>query len=699
MSSALQAANVSSFTLHAIPSPLLELPACTHPDSFAMALYPPSTSLHGPMPHVLCHDRALAEILPQAPSLKLVADSIVYTDGSKRGTSITAAWVHPGNAFSEAMSIPGPSSAQHTALRGELVAIHAALHSPQLPSAQPLHVMTDSLTSLYLIAAYLVRPTQFRFHKHRWLIAAIAQSTLLRSAPVLLTKVRAHIGVRGNTCADDLAASAHDADSVCISQFKDPCLRGPAWVQYWYGDTLSDLDDLKHHAIRIANLSALTQLQNKSDHLKSKTLLKVQTAITSQAGLHLVASNAYWGSTRVKDFHRTLVLQVRLGTLVTRSKLAKWYPSQGISPACPLCSAPKDTIAHRLGACSALPIKRQICARHGHAVNAIAIAIRGGALGNCALMCDAECHERYVSFPPAFLPLHLQVSRPDIVLLANVHDRFPMLPIGTRRDPRVVVHLIEVGFTSDLLVHDRVQVKLDQHEQLRRNLLAYGWADVRVHPIIIGHTGVMRATTAAIMSTLGLPPRQVDVFLCELAIASMLKSCAILTCFPNASSSTPSTDGPSDAPSPHPPSTPPANPMPFVTALPPASDLPPPSNQPSVLLPSALRSDLASVSMATSSQLSLSSASPARPRRPFSLHSLPSPTRRRLSPRHAAPPLSAPAPAPAPPCLHAPLSTFSSAPLSALSFPRTLPLPSQRVFVSRTSLPALHPRMSFDPGD
>ena len=65
-----------------------------------------------------------------------------------------------------------------------------------------------------------------------------------------------------------------------------------------------------------------------------------------------------------------------------------------------------------------------------------------------------------------------QTSRPDILLLQNVHSNMSSLHILSCRDPRVIVHIIEVTYTSDLLVHERVETKLAQYETLRRNLLA-----------------------------------------------------------------------------------------------------------------------------------------------------------------------------------------------------------------------------------
>ena len=132
--------------------------------------------------------RAMAEIAAHAPALRYNADSICYTDGSKYGTSITSAWVHPETNGEQALSLRDPPSPQRTSFRGELIGLHAALHSPAFPWNAPLHVMTDSLTGLLLVNAHLVRPAHLRHNKHRWLVAAIAQNLLARQAPTYLTK-------------------------------------------------------------------------------------------------------------------------------------------------------------------------------------------------------------------------------------------------------------------------------------------------------------------------------------------------------------------------------------------------------------------------------------------------------------------------------------------------------------------------------
>ena len=517
-------------TIHDVPTTLPHLPFKLS-RRWRHALSPPTPTSQIP-DHAL-RERALAEIQPQPPPLKWDAASMVYTDGSKLGASVTAAWTHPASGRSHAVQLPRPSCAQRTALRAELGAIHDALHSPHFPMYRPLTLATDSLNSQHLVSAHIARPTSLRFHKHRWLIAAIAQNLLCRVAPVRILKVRAHAGILGNEAADTLATLAHSMEDVDDFPFTDPQARGPAWVQCWYDDeTLSDLDTLRQHALRHTESRHVQLLLNGPPSLRSKALQRIVEAEARDIGLHQTSSNAFWASPVITDRQKSLALQVRFNMLATRHRIAQWYPSRNLPHSCPLCFAPKDTIGHRLGQCMHVSIKAQICARHGHVVQAIADEIRVGMLANCAMLVDAECHERYQSFPANFLPADLQCSRPDIVLIENARCDFEVMPLHYRRDPRITVHLVEVGYTSDFLLHDRRQAKLEQHSDLRRNLLAFGWAKVQVHCFIVGHTGVMLQDNANHLISLGISPSRVGPFLNNIAVASLRKSCAILSCFP-----------------------------------------------------------------------------------------------------------------------------------------------------------------------
>ena len=233
-----------------------------------------------------------------------------------------------------------------------------------------------------------------------------------------------------------------------------------------------------------------------------------------------------------------MAMQIRCGTYPTRARIAKWRPSQTFDASCPLCRSPKDTIGHRLASSLNRSIKNQICARHGHDVHALATEIRSETLGECAMFCDAECNERYTVFPDSLLPSHMQTSRPDIFLLQTIRARdLGNLPPGRRRDPRVVLHVIEVTYTSDLYVHGAVPRNFQQHDELCRNLRAFGWQNVRIHTFVVGHTGVMlvmRQDNANILTQHGTSQHRVTPFLAELAIRSLHKSCVILSCFPSA---------------------------------------------------------------------------------------------------------------------------------------------------------------------
>ena len=258
-------------------------------------------------------------------------------------------------------------------MRGELLAIHAALHSQSFPMDQSMHLMTESLISLYLIAAYLVRPSHVRYHKHIWLVAAITQNVVARQGPVLLTKVRAHIGVHGNTLADCLASQAHDNMNAVLTGYCDPCDRGPAWPQCISHGQLQDLNDLKQHALTVSAVAYAESVQGQWQHLKSPFFLRVHAAIAHHGGWHEASTSAFGESSRVAYHMRSLAIHVRYGTLFTGAKLAKWYPSDGLTSACLLCLAPGDTIGHQLGACTFPAVKNQICARHNDAVHVIAL--------------------------------------------------------------------------------------------------------------------------------------------------------------------------------------------------------------------------------------------------------------------------------------------------------------------------------------
>ena len=100
---------------------------------------------------------------------------------------------------------------------------------------------------------------------------------------------------------------------------------------------LSDLDDLHQHALRVATTSFDWGMLARPDARKSKTFLRAQVAATAGLGLHVASSTAFWKSPEQTDRQRTLALQVHFATLLTRSRLAKWYPNANLDSSCPFC--------------------------------------------------------------------------------------------------------------------------------------------------------------------------------------------------------------------------------------------------------------------------------------------------------------------------------------------------------------------------
>ena len=158
------------------------------------------------------------------------------------------------------------------------------------------------------------------------------------------------------------------------------------------------------------------------------------------------------------------------------------------SQMCLLCSTQqvRDTQCHRLGGCTHPLIHSQVTTQHGKAVHLLAQAARGGHIGDCCMFTDAEGYERYPAqskssgkccLPRWVLPFNRQTSKPDLVVFpgtqqADVNDKRASKKASWKHQ---TVQLIEVGYTGDYGVHDRVAHEVTQHRELQANLLDYGW--------------------------------------------------------------------------------------------------------------------------------------------------------------------------------------------------------------------------------
>jgi ribonuclease HI len=142
-------------------------------------------------------------------------EAIVYTDASKRPNSTGMGCgiyipAHKGND-PRTISKFAPGEKAHI-IKGELLSIWHALKAVRLAPGTHIHILTDSLTALYLLSRALHRP--WSLHSvYESLTHDIIKLAREHDGPVTIQKVRAHIGVRGNEAADRLADAGYNYEN------------------------------------------------------------------------------------------------------------------------------------------------------------------------------------------------------------------------------------------------------------------------------------------------------------------------------------------------------------------------------------------------------------------------------------------------------------------------------------------------------
>ena len=114
-------------------------------------------------PEALQPELVLTSLVHDKAAVHWNAKAAVYTDGSKRDSSLSFAWVCPAESMQGRYQVPGPASEVKTILQAELSAIHAAVQA--LNADGNACIMTDSLCSLRLLVAHIARPDSLRHHK------------------------------------------------------------------------------------------------------------------------------------------------------------------------------------------------------------------------------------------------------------------------------------------------------------------------------------------------------------------------------------------------------------------------------------------------------------------------------------------------------------------------------------------------------
>ena len=129
------------------------------PRSFVMQGFktalPPSSR---EAPHTLVPSLEIEGLLVVKPAARWMGVTAVHTDGSKRDSSLSFAWVCPSMRLDRQYKVPGPPSPCRTILHAERVAIHAAGSTEELSGVHA--IITNSLGAMRLVAAHIACPEE-----------------------------------------------------------------------------------------------------------------------------------------------------------------------------------------------------------------------------------------------------------------------------------------------------------------------------------------------------------------------------------------------------------------------------------------------------------------------------------------------------------------------------------------------------------
>ena len=524
--------------------------------------------------------------------------TLIYTDASKKGDSITGAVLRPElpsspTHIAHTFHLPTHPQPQHTVLYGELAAIREALTLLNTPAfAGPQIIMTDSLNAIYLLKQALSTPEKLRHHAHRVVLQEMAHMLLTRTDALSLYKVRAHSGIAGNDAVDRLAKEAHNDPPEATRIFTpagSPVL--PAtWITYASTNTGHPAvalppDDTRPVSSLTGHLRSIAQCHHVSHMLaRARPTTSVMQKITAllDAGIDTKATCSIWNSSLVTARVLRTALRIRFNRMWTTARAQLIHGTTAVpSTHCPWCSEGIDDADHALNHCKMTQAIHKIKLRHDSAVHRFRTAIQAHARGNHYLHSDARntVDPSSAAAPPpadpdagtsrklpaAFLTLDQQHSFPDITLIDIPHSvvqRF--VRCGRRVPPRTraqsTIDILEIKYAFDLLLPHRVQPAIDQHALLRDALLRDGWGTVNIHPLILGSGGTIPAACHTVLSLCGVTDSSTrDLLLRRISIDGAIRSAAIVAARPW------------DAPTP--PPTPPAG-------GPAASPTPPPTGSP-----------------------------------------------------------------------------------------------------------------------
>jgi ribonuclease HI len=230
---------------------------------------------------------------------------VVFTDGSKTGDDVGAAFVSLQGRVERQFKLPKHSSAT----AGELLALMKALQwaESEATNRQPVAIVSDSQAAIQLVANYPPRLTYGLLQEQAWRSIDRHSS---RGREVILVWVPGHCGLEGNEAADEAAKRAAVSDLITTY-----CPPAP-------GEWTCQLKSL--------------QQQEWRDSLA----LETKGAWCRGIG---VDSKKRWGKTRNLD---VMWNRLRLGTV--RSAWWKFKVLKEGTGNCPICDQPRGDLEHIL---------------------------------------------------------------------------------------------------------------------------------------------------------------------------------------------------------------------------------------------------------------------------------------------------------------------------------------------------------------
>lgn len=484
-----------------------------------MAKLPADTDLKGTrlLQPLLPDPQGVSHQYSKQPPLRYDWAELAYTDGSVvAGTSNTpggaGAGVYvPPQGIAEEKRIPvepGCTLSDNTINRAELAAIHTAV------SHGCTNIATDSLSSIYQIQRYALRPQDMQEHRHQRLIGSIIEIIKSSQHPIHIYKVKSHIGIVGNEIADEIAVSvakgrldggqpmecsipSNRRESMFWPKFRtNPCQPRGAADAGRPGKPLEDIG---------SSLKKLCHTLHKMGraNINSVYYSSLQQILPDLDNKH---SHKFITSSKITFGERRYALQYRTGGLYT-AKLAYRYGHQPTS-ACPLCGQP-DGGHHAVSACPG--VNKAVTKRHNAAGQIIAKAVRQGNLGAHVTMMDvgskqtAQEHDLQTErrIPREALPwtmperLKHRISKgmvPDILLYKPAAQGAP-----------AQYWIVEIKYCRDTNPSEQEGRATAQHRRLQRILQRYdNTANVQIIPIMLGVSGSIYITTKQALATLGV---------------------------------------------------------------------------------------------------------------------------------------------------------------------------------------------------